>query len=233
MGIAPLRENPFAAMRRRGVPTFYAYSPTILPKPADWDGNVTVTGYWFADEPEWTPPQTLVDFLNAGPPPVYVGFGSAFGHDAEKKTDAVIRALDKAKQRGVLLTGLGALAARPATDQILTLDSVSHTWLFPRVAGIVHHGGVGTVGAAFRSGVPSLGVPIYFDHPFWSARIAALGTGPKPVSFLRLSANRLAARIRELTSNGNLRTRAAEIGERVRAEDGVGNAVAAFQRAVT
>eukprot|EP01136_Pigoraptor_vietnamica_P024974 Opistho-1_new@6934 len=60
----------------RSSATLYAYSPSIVPVPSDWGGDVLVSGYWFLDDNRWQPSPTLASFLAAGPPPVYVGFGS-------------------------------------------------------------------------------------------------------------------------------------------------------------
>jgi UDP:flavonoid glycosyltransferase YjiC (YdhE family) len=125
-----------------GTSLLFGYSRSFLPQPKDWPTNCHVTGYWFLDTPKaWQPPPVLVDFLGAGPPPVYVGFGSMPDRDPEEMTDLVVSALGRAGQRGILLTGGGAaLRTERGSDQIFFLDSIPHNWLFPRVAAVVHHG---------------------------------------------------------------------------------------------
>ena len=93
------------------------------------------------------------------------------------------------------------------------------------MVALVHHGGAGTTGAGLRAGKPTVTCPFFGDQPFWGRRVAALGVGPKPIPPRRLTAERLAQAIRSATTDEDMRTRAAEIGEKVRTEDGVARAV--------
>jgi UDP:flavonoid glycosyltransferase YjiC (YdhE family) len=111
-------------------------------------------------------------------------------------------------------------------DTIFRVESVPHDWLFPRMAALVHHGGSGTTGAAFRSGIPQIVVPYSFDQPFWATRTYRLGVGVKPISRKRLTVDRLAKAIDAAVHNADIRRRAAEVGALIQAEDGVGQAVA-------
>ncbi len=202
------------------------YSPHVVPPPPDWGDRHHVTGYWFLDpDPEWKPPPGLVDFLAAGPPPVCVGFGSMHNRDAARVTELVVRALERSGQRGVLLTGWQGLVPIHRSDRLYSAAAVPHSWLFPQVAGVVHHGGAGSTAAGLRAGVPSLVVPFMGDQPFWGRRVQALGVGPKPIPRRRLSAERLAEGIRLMVADEAMRRRAADLGARIREEDGVGRAV--------
>src|SRR5439155_25864439 len=115
------------------------------------------TGYWFLEATrDWQPPARLSDFLEAGPPPVYVGFGSMHNRDAERVTELVVEALKLSGQRGILFTGWNGLGAVAGSDRLFALESdTPHDWLFPRMAAVVHHGGAGTTAAALRAGVPA------------------------------------------------------------------------------
>jgi UDP:flavonoid glycosyltransferase YjiC (YdhE family) len=220
------RRAPFAALRRRGIPSLYGYSPTILPRPADWPGHVHVTGYWVLErDRDWHPPRDLVEFLEAGEPPVYIGFGSMHTRSAEEQTRSVVEALTEAGQRGILLTGWGALTDSDLPDHMFGIDSIPHDWLFPQVAAVVHHCGTGTTGAGLKAGVPTVPVPFFADQPFWSRRLHQMGIASRPIPVKRLSTRRLADAIRFATKTESVRERAAVIGERVRSEDGVARAV--------
>jgi len=220
---------PFRKVDDRPLtPLLMAVSPTVLPRPADWTSpHIHVPGYFFLDEPGYTPPPILADFLAAGEPPVCVSFGSMVHKDAERIGRAVLGALARTKQRGVILTGWGGWTPEHLPDGVLTLDAVPHAWLLPRCAAVVHHGGAGTTAAGLRAGVPSVVVPFAGDQPFWAKRVAALGAGPAPIPIKRLDADSLAAALECALGDGSItmRRRAAEVGEKVRAEDGVGNAV--------
>jgi UDP:flavonoid glycosyltransferase YjiC (YdhE family) len=95
----------------------------------------------------------------------------------------------------------------------------------PCVAAVVHHGGAGTTGAGLRAGVPSILTPFVADQPAWAIRVAELGAGPRPIPFKELTAERLADAIGQAVSDATMRESAGRIGERIRAEDGVGAAI--------
>jgi sterol 3beta-glucosyltransferase len=168
----------------------------------------------------------LVNFLQAVPPPVYVGFGSMFMQCGKRKTEIVIEALRLAGQRAVLATGWGGLTAENAPDGIFVLDAVPHDWLLPQVAAVIHHGGAGTTAAALRAGKPTVICPFVGDQTFWGRRVATLGVGPAPIPQGKLTAERLAQAIRSAITDQGMRQRAAALGEAIRAENGVERAIA-------
>jgi sterol 3beta-glucosyltransferase len=216
---------PYRVPKQR-LPTLYCYSPAVVPKPTDWGDNQHVTGYWFLDcEPDWQPPADLIDFLQSGPPPVYVGFGSMSNCKPEEVTDIVLQALKRSGQRGVLVTGWGGLSNADLPDDVFKLDSIPHDWLFPQTSAIIHHGGAGTTGAGLRAGVPSIVVPFFADQPFWGQRVYALGVGPRPIPLKRLSVARLAEAITVATSDTEMQRRAAALSQQIQAENGVKRAV--------
>ncbi|MCI0394239.1 MAG: glycosyltransferase [Chloroflexi bacterium] len=223
--------SPYWQLLRERRPILCCYSPTVLPTPSDLPDHVHVTGYWFLEPPgEWQPDAALVAFLQAGPPPVYVGFGSMGNPRKAQETDALIlEALALSGQRGLLASGWSGLGTNsPVPDNVFVLESAPHGWLLPRMAAIVHHGGVGTTGAGLRAGVPNIVVPHFADQYFWGRRVAALGAGPPPIPRPALTAGRLAEAIREAVYNLTMRQRAAAIGRQVAAENGVALAVELF-----
>jgi sterol 3beta-glucosyltransferase len=209
----------------RPLPVLYHFSKHLVPPPADWRGPIAVTGPWFLDPPPgWRPPADLSAFLDAGPPPVFVGFGSMVSQDPGRMTAVVVEALRLSGQRGILMTGWGGLARAALPETIFTLDEIPHGWLFPHVAAVVHHGGAGTTAAGLRAGKPTVVCPYFHDQPFWGRRVHDLGVGPRPVPQRHLTADRLAEAIRVAVGKG-MRQRAEALGEKVRAEDGVARAV--------
>jgi sterol 3beta-glucosyltransferase len=160
----------------------YAYSSQVLPVPADYPPHVHVTGYWFLDQiNQWQPPSDLVGFLEAGTPPVYVGFGSMSGTKAQEHANIVLEALAQTGQRGLLASGWGGLKATDLPGNIFMLEQAPHEWLFPQVSAVVHHGGAGTTAAGLRAGKPTVIVPLIADQPFWGNVIYRLGVGPQPI----------------------------------------------------
>jgi UDP:flavonoid glycosyltransferase YjiC (YdhE family) len=152
-----------------------------------------------------------------------VGFGSMVPKDPARIGSIVRTALRQAGVRGVVL-------GDPATsdEEVVAVHSVPHTWLFPKMTAVVHHGGAGTTAAGLRAGVPAIVCPFFGDQPFWGERIAALGAGPAPIPIARLTASALAGAIQQATGPAgqarNIRRRAASLGDQIRAEDGVAHA---------
>jgi len=212
------------------LPTLLGFSKEVLPRPPEWGPNVHITGYWLPEEPAWTAPQDLVDFLEAGPPPVFVGFGSMPARDPERLTEVVLEALRLSGERAILHAGWAGIGGADLPDRVFSLAYAPYGWLFPRMKAVVHHGGSGTTGFALWAGIPAVVVPFLFDQFFWAERVRALGVGPEPVPQKRLTAGGLAAAIKEAVADRGMRQRAAALGKRIQAEDGVGRAVAVVQQ---
>ncbi|MDZ3832922.1 MAG: glycosyltransferase [Sphingopyxis sp.] len=233
-----LREWRFSTLglgkRRAGsgpIATLYAYSPHVLPKPQDWDDSVGVTGYWFLDEGKgWTMPAGLGDFLDRGDPPIYVGFGSMPGVDPVRLGAVVVEALARAGRRAIVATGGGALEIGDVPSHVHVLSSAPHDVLFRHVGAALHHGGAGTTGASLRAGLPTIICPFMGDQPFWARRVAALGCGPPPLDRNRLDVAALAGAF-AATGDAGMKDRAAILGRRIAAEDGVTAAVEHIERA--
>ncbi|WP_035840491.1 glycosyltransferase [Kitasatospora azatica] len=227
--------------RRLGLPrhrrspalrTLHGFSPTVLPRPADWHPDLTVTGYWWpAPTLDWQPPPQLTDFLQAGPPPVLVGFGSLVA-DAERLGATVGSALRAARVRAIVQTGWTGLQVTGggAADDVLMMDELPHDWLFPQLAAVVHHAGAGTTAAGLRAGIPVVPVPAQLDAPFWSARLTALGVTPGPVPLRTLTAERLAAALRHAVREPGYRDRARAVADRIACEDGAAGVLRAVEQ---
>jgi sterol 3beta-glucosyltransferase len=210
-------------------PVLYGLSPSVIAQPSDWQ-NTHVTGYWFLDEaPDWTPPLALLEFLQRGSPPVFIGFGSMVSRDPEETTEIVLQAIAIAGQRAILQSGWSGMSQRNLPDTVFMVDSISHSWLFPHVAAVVHHGGAGTTAAGLRAGIPTIVIPFFGDQPFWGQRIAKLGVGTDAIPRKKLTAERLAEAIHRVVTDQTMQQRAADLGAKIQAEDGVANAVAIVQ----
>ncbi|TMR94970.1 glycosyltransferase [Nonomuraea basaltis] len=207
----------------------HAWSPHLLPAPADWPASAHPTGFWTMPAGDgWTPPERLARFLDAGDPPVYVGFGSSVSGDPEALTATVLEAVRLAGRRAVLATGWGALRPEASTDDVLVIEEAPHDWLLPRVSAAVHHGGIGTVAAVLRAGIPQVVRPFIGDQPFWADRLHRLGVAPPPVTG-RLTAERLAAAI---TAAADSAPAARALADQIAAENGIATAVARIQARV-
>lgn len=223
--------GPFASLQRESQPIIYGYSPQVIPPPADWADYIHVTGYWFLEPPAgWEPPSDLVNFLQAGPPPVYVGFGSMLSRKPEETADLVLQALARTGQRAVLSSGWGGLKKESFPTTVFIVGSIPHSWLFPKMAAVVHHGGAGTTGAGLQAGIPSIITPFFGDQPFWGHRVYELGVGPKPISRQRLTVKNLADAIQCAVYDMTMRKNASSLGEHIRAENGIARAVTIIEQ---
>jgi sterol 3beta-glucosyltransferase len=201
-------------------PTFHGFSTVVVPRPADWGPQLEIVGYWWPRRPAgWTPPRELVEFLAAGPPPVFVGFGSMAPGQGGRLAGPVLTGIRRAGVRAVIQAGWAGLEVT-ATDDVLGIAAVPHDWLFPQTAAVVHHSGAGTTAAGLRAGVPAVAVPVLADQPFWARRLHQLGAAPPPVPLSRLTADRLARALREVTTNPRYAARAKALATRLAAEDG-------------
>ncbi|MBL8131750.1 MAG: glycosyltransferase family 1 protein [Anaerolineae bacterium] len=213
------------------TPALIGVSPLVVPPPPDWGDHIQVTGYWFLDAAEgWNPPPDLTAFLQAGEPPVYIGFGSMSSRDPEATLRLMLDALAKTGRRAVIHSGWAGLKGENLPPNVHLLHGAPHDWLFPRMAAVIHHGGAGTTAAGLRAGIPSGVVAHIGDQPYWGRRLHELGVGAPFVRRHHLTADSLGDLIVRLTTDREMRARAADLGARIRAEDGVGSAVRAFER---
>ncbi len=208
------------------MPVLHSISQYVLPRPHDWDDQAYLTGYWFLDQGvDWQPSAELQAFLDAGDPPVYVGFGSMAGRDPQRLARIVVDALLQAGVRGIIASGWGGIQVGDLPETIFKIDQAPHDWLFPRVAAVVHHGGAGTTAAGLRAGRPTVICTFIADQPFWGDRVHKLGVGSQPIPQKKLTAAKLAAAIHEVTTDPAIKRNAEALGAKIRGEDGIANAI--------
>lgn len=212
------------------MPSLLLASAQALKRPHDWLPHHHITGYLFDDDNDWAAPRDLLDFLEDGNKPVYIGLGSMRERDPQATTRLFLEAVKQTGQRAVLLSGWAGIGSSQLPKDVFLLKYAPHSWLFPRMAAVVHHGGAGTTAASLRAGVPSVIVPIMSDQSFWGRRVYELGSGTKPIPRAALTVDNLAAAILESMTNHTLRENAMKLGNKIASEDGVGNAVRVIQK---
>ncbi|MEU9115746.1 glycosyltransferase [Streptomyces sp. NPDC048483] len=254
LGLPPA--TPRTVRRRAetaGHPVLHGFSEVLVPRPTDWRPGLEVAGNWWPwHSPNAQLPSVIEDFLAAGPPPVFIGFGSMASGEGERLSSLAVRALRRAKVRGILQSGWAHLTAETGSDDsgasetcgtsgacstsgtsgtsgtsdILTIGEVPHALLYPRMSAVVHHCGAGTSAAGLRAGVPAVPVPVTADQPFWAARLTSIGAATAPIPFKDLTADdavtRLAEAITRATTDPALRERATHAALRLTSEDGTG-----------
>lgn len=216
------------------IPHVCLWSPHVLPRPSEWDLNVTIAGYTFNDGASYLPPKSLESFLETDKPVLAIGFGSASVPDPVKLMTVVFNAVGTIGAKAVFClewSKIGNVIAIP--DHIFLADEIPHGWLLPRVKGFVHHGGAGHTAAGLRFGIPMLTVPFFLDQNFWAAKVQQLELGPPPISHRDMTAQKLAASLKDLLSDKYQR-RCTEMASQISSEkDGAEIAAATVARIQT
>lgn len=213
------------------LPTGYMWSPHVVPKPSDWGNLVDVVGYCFLNlGSKYQPQEEFVQWIQKGPRPIYIGFGSMPLEEPKKTTDVILKALRDTGQRGILDRGWGDLGISPEfPDDVFLIEECPHDWLFPQCAAVVHHGGAGTTATGLRAGCPTTVVPFFGDQFFWGERVHERGLGPEPIPISQLNVEALSNAIRFMLQP-EVKSLAMELAKSIENEDGVAAAVDAFHR---
>ncbi|KAK4961034.1 hypothetical protein LTR10_001523 [Elasticomyces elasticus] len=219
-------------LQRLKIPHTYCWSPALMPKPKDWGSHISVAGFYRLAS-DYTPALDLQAFLDAGPPPVYIGFGSIVLEDPNAMTELIFQAVKQTGQRVLLSKGWGGMGAEElmgrTSNGVFMLGNVPHDWLFEHVSCVVHHGGAGTTAAGISAGKPTLVVPFFGDQPFWGAVVAKAGAGPDPIPHKRLTADNLADAIKFCLRPESLE-RAQALASKVAAERGSDTGAQSFHQ---
>ena len=222
---APISHPPI-----RAIPKIVAVSEHLIPPAPDWPANVHVIGPWRLPKADgFTPPSHLVEFLEQGPPPLYIGFGSLTLNCNRKMTGALVGALERMKIRVILSGPFSHIERKRLPGHILWIDSAPHDWLFPRVAAVVHHGGSGTTHAGLLAQKPTLVIPFVVDQFHWAEIVHRLGCGPKPIAAKRFSQALFEDSIQQLLNRESYRTAAKGLGEKMGQEKGEQRMIDALQ----
>ena len=218
-GLPPTTPRAHVQNRLNQWTVLHGFSRTVVPRPSDWRAGLEVVGYWWPPaRRDWRPAPELVDFLAAGPPPVYVGLGSTATVRGEQYSEVISAALRRAQVRGVVHAGWARLHC--SGDDVITIDDTPHEWLFPQMSAVVHHGGAGTTARGLYAGVPAVPIPGIMDQPFWAKRLQLLGVAPGAIRRSDLNAGRLASLITAAVEDRRYAVCAQAISTRLRDEDG-------------
>ncbi|QRV84192.1 glycosyltransferase family 1 protein [Ceratobasidium sp. AG-Ba] len=232
-----LRSTDMSHLAQNKIPFIYNFSPAVVPKPLDWKDPIVISGYWFLDDADldWKPSQELNDFINKAradnKPLVYIGFGSIVVPNPKAMTRSIVKAVLKSDVRAILSKGWSARMSKdtgPEVElppEVFSVDKIPHDWLFPKIDAALHHGGAGTTGASLRAGIPTLIKPWFGDQFFWATRVTKLGAGLRVSG---LSSSELADALKRAVSDRVMKEKAAAVGEKIRSENGVYNAIRAI-----
>lgn len=220
--------NVLQACLRSDMLAIVAESGVLLQRPADWPPTAHVTGFFYLSPAERAlqtvdkAPEGLEGWLAKGEKPVYIGFGSIPVPDRQRFARALGAVLER--HRVVLNAGWTRFDELPVHPDLFVTKYSNHDWLLPRCGVAVIHGGIGTVGAVLRSGIPAVIISVLADQPLNGKIIERKGLGAH-IPFKRLTPERLVQAIEAVkTPEAIERCRAA--ATTVNSEDGMGKAVA-------
>ena len=197
-------------------------SPAFIPKPPEWGPHIDISGFFFlSSSSSYTPDPLLAEFLAAGPPPIYIGFGSIVVDDPTSLTKLIFDAIKGTGLRALVSKGWGGLGADEIEkpDNVFMLGNVPHDWLFQHVSCVVHHGGAGTTSAGIAAGKPTVVVPFFGDQMYWGSMIYRKGAGAAPTPYKDLTAEKLEYAILSALEP-NVVALAQELGSRIQKEQG-------------
>jgi len=223
-GLPPAGREGFTSPTLNLIPV----SPAVYPPNPLWEDRHKLVGYWFTEIPmDWEPPTSLLAFLEQGDPPVVISLGAMSLGDgaAQEIVRLLVEAVQRAGARAIIQGWQAATAGMNLPGEIFSAGSIPHSWLLPRCSGIIHHGGFGTTAAGLRAGIPALVIPHVIDQFYWGQRIYELGVGPKPIRRTNLDAKILVEAVARLVQDTRLKITASQLGEQVRSEAGMENAV--------
>jgi sterol 3beta-glucosyltransferase len=227
VGLPPLGEAGWQGLWSRLL-NLVAVSPSVVPPARDWAPRHRLTGYWFLQDEGWEPSPELVRFVNGGAKPIAISLGLVAGAlpaaDGAQLSDLIVDAVERCGVRAVIDPG-GLDLGRGEIPSSILRHTARHSWLFPRAAAVVHHGGAGTTAAALRAGVPGVVIPKAWDQPYWAEKAFQLGVASAPIPRKEVTAARLAEAILTAAADARVKRRAAALGEAIRNEDGVRTAV--------
>jgi sterol 3beta-glucosyltransferase len=220
LGLPVKRSNPLRQYVRDKIPTLYVFSPQLIPRPKDWNDHCQITGFLTLQQSETIDPQ-LAAWLQSGPPPLYIGFGSIPIPDPKRLSAILLELLPT--HRIVFCKGWSPLPDLPQHPNLYRTDHADHRWLLPQCKVAIHHGGAGTVAAALKAGIPSIVVSIFGDQGMWGKVVQRRGVGLH-IPFKRLTKNKLLQAIDKAATPPIIPT-VSFISEKVNAEDGVATAI--------
>ncbi|CAG8384820.1 unnamed protein product [Penicillium salamii] len=215
----PATEGPNLAETLQ-VPFTYCWSSALIPKPQEWGAHIDLCGFFFREPVAYVPPPSLAEFLQSGPPPIYIGFGSIVLENMEATLKILLDAPKRTGVRAIIAKGWCHMQGEESPN-IYYIDDCPHEWLFQRVAAVVHHGGAGTTACGLRNGKPTTIIPFFGDM------VKATGAGPEPIPYKALTTEKLVDAI-TFCLEPTTAAVARRIGDQINQENGVRAAVNSF-----
>jgi sterol 3beta-glucosyltransferase len=222
LGLPKCSQSTFWRLQDPGALGLHTVSPSLFPRPTDWPAHLKVTGAWqmpasLRNRLGEELPADLEAWLDAGDPPIFLGFGSMPVLDPEPLLDDIVSVTTALSRRAIVSENCVSPEAIDALpDHLRIVGAVDHDCLFPRCAAVVHHGGIGSTTASLRAGRPTMICSVFADQPWWGEHMRRLGVGTH-VPFRKLDRDKLESGLRTLLDPA-IEGRARALGATIQAE---------------
>ncbi|MDT3404908.1 glycosyltransferase [Mucilaginibacter terrae] len=230
--LPPLKQSVFKQYIEDKIPVIHAFSTELIKRPADWQEQHVVTGFLTLPQQiiqnNYTAQAELVSWLTRGDKPIYIGFGSIPVPDPEKLRGIIEQLLTATNHRIIFCTGWSHVPNLPQHTNLMVISQVNHQWLLPQCKTAVIHGGVGTLAAVLKAGIPVIIVSIFVDQPLWGKIIAKKKNGLH-IPWRKLTAVKLLNAINK-TADAQMQNEAKQAAKNINQQDGVKNAVYAIEQ---
>lgn len=210
------------------IPIIYPVSKYLFTNVKSWGDQVYLPGFVFLENEEEKLGDEIIDFINKKRAPIVVSFSSMPLENSDKFKEILIEALNKTNNSAIVLTGISGMSFENE-ENILAISSASHNLVFPLAKGIMHHGGVGTMASALKSGKPQLIMPFSVDQPFWASRLYNQGYALEAVSEKNINVDKLVKSFREMDKKENI-DNAIKIMKKLETENGNKNIIEYIER---
>ncbi|MBP5971449.1 glycosyltransferase family 1 protein [Brasilonema sp. CT11] len=191
--------------------------------------HVHQTGFWFYEDSDWSggqPSKEIREFVEQEPKPLVLTYSSVPAENPQEIVEVHVRAAAKLGRRILIQQGWADfneshLPSDIERDKVMFANGlIGHDWLFSRAAAVITHGGVGTIARSLRNGCPVLLEPLAFDQFFNALQVQKLGVGTAMDS-QKLTADRVANVLDKKILTPDYKRRAVEVGEKIKAEQGL------------
>lgn len=200
----------------------YAISPAVFSRPDYWHENIKVLGYHERNKkPNWQPDKGLTDFLEKYDRILLITFGSMTNPEPQIKTAILLEILTRNRIPAIINTASGGLVKPDEFDPELVhfVDRIPYEWIFPKMCGVIHHGGSGTTHLALKYGCATMIIPHILDQFVWNRIIYRMGVGPKGIRIDKITTKNLEPKILELVNNTSYKKKAEKVANQMEKED--------------
>lgn len=202
--------------------SIYTISPSLFPRPSDWNKNIKVLGYHKREAViNFQPEKSLTRFLGSHKKILFITFGSMLNPNPERMTRIIVDILERNKIPAIINTASGGLVepGKYDTSLIYFVPQIPYEWIFPKMYAVIHHGGSGTTHLALKYGCVTMIIPHIIDQFVWNRILYDLKVSPNGISIGKITRNRLEPKIIELMSNDDYKKRTMQFSQQMSQED--------------